>query len=280
MEKESFITQKPNNSLLHSTISYYYFHNSLVDTLHKKFIYYPNTKNALTIYKNSKVSYSKNNSISTPENNFYSILYSGIQKQFRTAEIVAPFNKIGIVFQELGINHFINIPLSDITNNPIDKSFDYFGDEFIQLCNSIYSEKNIDQKIDLLDAFFIKKHYPFTEEKLELSMSLIANSEKKVTIKEHAKKCGVSEKTLSRLYKKHLCCTPKDYANIVQFRRALNDYLLLNKKSSLTELAIDNKYYDQAQFINHFKKLTGLNPKTFFKNIQHLGYEDTFWNFK
>ena len=52
--QEEFITQKPKNPFLHKTIAYYYFHISKIDSFHKKFIYYPNYKNALTIYKNSR----------------------------------------------------------------------------------------------------------------------------------------------------------------------------------------------------------------------------------
>lgn len=277
---EEFVTRKPKNPFLHDTISYYYFHTSASDLLHKKFIYYPNFKNAFTIYKNSKVIYSENNSISTPDQNVdFSFLYSGVQKQFRTAEILAPFDKIGIVFQELGINHFIEVPLSQIANDPIDKSFDYYGEEMIRLCEAVYAEKSIDTKVELLDAFFQKKYRAFDEDRLKKSIQQILNSTQKIQVKEVAQACDVSEKTLSRIYKKHLCCTPKDYIDVVQFRKALNDYLLFKKKSSLTELAINNTYYDQAQFIKHFKKLTGVNPKRFFKDVQHLGYEDTFWTF-
>lgn len=276
--EEEFITRKPSRLILHKTISYYYFHKTPSSSESKRFVYYPNFKNALTIYKNSNIEFSRNHSKSTPDKQVnFRFIYSGIQNQFRTAEIISPFDKIGIVFQELGINHFIKVPLSSINNHPIDKSFDYFGEDFNRLFESVYNEKSIDVKVKLMDDFFISKQIDFQENKLTECVEKIINSDKKINVIELSNLCNIHTKTVLRMFKKHLCCTTKDYIDIVQFRRTLNDYILVNQNLSLTKTAFDNQYYDQAQFINHVKKLTGKNPKSFFKNVKHLGEEDTFW---
>jgi AraC-like DNA-binding protein len=281
MNREEFITRKPNNPFLQQYISYYYFHNSLGNYESNKYIYYPNIKNALTIYKNSKVIFYEKYSRTEPDTKTgFSFLYSGIQKQLRTSEIIAPFDKIGIVFNELGINHFIKQPLSSLTSNTIDKHFDYFGKDFVSSCKSIYSTKELDEKINLLDIFFESKFYDFQDKKFKDCMNTIISSKQKLTVSEVSEQLQINRKTLLRLFKKHLCCTTKEYLNIAQFRKSLNEYLLINKNQSFTELAIGSQYYDQSQFINHFKKLSGENPKTFFKNIKHLGNEDTFWTFQ
>ena len=280
MNQEDFITKKPNCPFLQQYISYYYFHNSLGGH-RKRYIYYPNTKCALTIYKNSKVTFSDKYSITEPDTKTdFSFLYSGIQKQLRTSEIIAPFEKIGIIFNELGINHFIRQPLSSITTHPVDKHFNYFGNDLINSCKSIYNTKELDEKINLLDNFLKKKFCDFQDEQFKNCIHTIISSKQKLTVSEISEQLQINKKTLLRLFKKHLCCTTKEYLNIVQFRKSLNEYLLINKTQSFTELAINSQYYDQSQFINHFKKLSGENPKTFFKNIKHIGSEDTFWTFQ
>lgn len=281
MKQEKFITRKPNNKFLHNYISYYYFHYSFDHSLNKRFIYYPGYKNALTIYKNSRVEYGNGYSKVEPDDrtNFI-FIYSGMQRQLRTAYISAPFNKIGIVFQELGVNHFVNQPLSYISNHTIEKSFNYFGDHMINCCDAVYSEKEIDKKVNLLDSFFKEKFFDFHEEMVKQCVKIIIDSSKKITVKDLSNHLKVSRKTLLRLFNKHLCCSVKEYIDIVQFRKAINDYLIEKKRDSLTQLALENDYYDQPQFIKHFKKLTGSNPRTFFKNIEHIGHEDTFWTFE
>lgn len=281
MNQDTFITRKPNTPFLHPYISYYYFHRSLESTVGKKYIYYPNTKSALTIYKNSKVTFDYNQSKTEPDTKTdFSFLYSGMQKQLRTSEIIAPFNKIGIVFNELGINHFIKQPLSSISSHPIDKYFPYFGNDLIKSCVSIYNEKELDKKVSALDVFFENKFCAFKDEKFKNCIRVIIDSKEKISVQELSESLQINRKTLLRLFKKHLCCTTKEYLNIVQFRKSLNDYLLENKNQSFTELALENQYYDQSQFIAHFKKLSGENPRAFFKNVERVGEEDVFWTFK
>lgn len=281
MRYEEFITIKPNNPLLQQYISYYYFHSSENNAVKNKYTYYPNTKSALTIYKNSKITFSFNQSKTEPDTETeFCFSYSGIQKYFRTAEIIAPFDKIGIVFNQLGINHFMKEPLSDILNNSVNMSFNYFGNDLIKSCKSIYHEKEIDKKVNLLDEFFESKLHDFQNKNFKDCVNLIISSNKKMTIEELAEKLNINKRTLLRLFKKHLYCTTKEFLNIIQFRKSLNYYLLVNKNLSFTDLALESQYYDQSQFINHFKKLSGENPKTFFKNIKHLGKEDIFWTFQ
>lgn len=280
MEQNEFITRKPNIQFLNKYISYYYFHRSFSDSLETSFIYYPGIKNALTIYKGANAAYGIDFSRVVPDKrNDFIFIYSGIQKQARKAYITSPFDKIGIVFNQLGINHFISIPLSTALSHPVDKSFHYFDNDLKNYCSKIYEESDYDRKTELLDQFFKTKYNNFEEPILKKCVQEIINTSGKLTVKDLSLKFHVSRKTLLRLFQTHMACSIKDYIDIVRFRKAMNEYILLNRSVSLTEMALSNGYYDQSHFINHFKKFTGINPKLLFKNIRHVGKEGTFWTF-
>jgi len=279
VREEHFITHQPKNVSLRKYISHYYFHSS-TGTSAKEFVYYPSLKNALTIYQNAKVTFGKNYSKVEPHKAQFIFLYSGIQNQLRKAYILPPFDKIGVVFQELGINHFVKDPLIEVCNQSVDKSFPYFGEDLIKACTNIYSEKRIESKVHLLDIFFESRFCDFREEVMKKSFELILHSPEKITVKKLSDTLHVSRRTLLRLFKKHLGCTVKDCLDIVFFRKSLNYYLLNSHPWSLTEVALKNNYYDQSQFISHFKKLTGVTPKLFFRNVKKVGNEDTFWTFQ
>jgi AraC-like DNA-binding protein len=280
MSQEMFITRKPNNSLLDKHIAYYYFHSSLDNQLQKEFIFYPGYKNALTIYNHSKVIFGVNYSSVKPDTESdYIFIYSGMQKYPRIAQMTSPYDKIGIIFKELGINHFIKEPLSIISPHPIDKSFNYFGNDLVNTCNAIYKEEDIDVKVNLLNLFFESKFCDFPEQVVKHCVDFIIHSLEKPTVESLTTRFHTPKKTLLRLFQKHLDCSVKDFIDIVQFRKSLDSYLLQNRRP-LTDVALENGYYDQPQFINHFKKLALTNPKKFFNDIEKVNNTDIFWTFR
>jgi len=281
-KQELFITRKPHNPFLKDYISYYYFHICTSEVIRKDFIYYPGFKNALTIYQNSKVEYGPRYSKVSPafnQNTEYIYLYSGMISSYRKATILSPFNKIGVVFNVLGINHFLDVPLSKLSKHPVEKSFNYFDKDFKSILNNIYKKQDFGHKVRLLDRFFEEKYCGFNDEIVKSCVQKIMETEGKITVQSLAVQNDISRRTLLRLFKKHLSCPVKNFIDIVQFRKSLDCFLNDQKINSFSELAHRMDYYDQPQFIHHFKKLTGINPKGFFSEIAHLGNEDTYWTF-
>lgn len=276
---KSFISVKPSNSTLNQFIAYYYFHFSKSESI-TNFIYYPNYKNALTVYKNSNVFFKPDYSLVEPDvSTPFSVLFSGVQTKPRLGEIRAPFDKIGIVFQPLGMNHFCAKPLSDLQARAENdnKSFDYFGSNFTEICELVFREPDTSKKVRLLDQYFLEKQAEFHEQNIINCVELLLKTEGKQTVKSLAESLHLSRRTLLRLFQKHLCCTPKNYIDIIQFRKTLEKRLLEDNSISLTALAHESHYYDQPELIHHFQKMTGLSPGKFLKSIRHLGKEATFW---
>ncbi|MEL7124497.1 MAG: AraC family transcriptional regulator, partial [Bacteroidota bacterium] len=276
--EEVFFTVKPNNKLLRQYIAYYYFHKCEVPSVSKKFIYYPNTKNALTIYRASSVEFGKLQSNAIPDSNcpfFFS--FGGVESFARYAAMQSPFNKIGIVFHPLGINHFLSIDLVEVLPKKDSRQFDYFKSTMCKVLPTIYEMGRVDSKVSLLDEYFLTQYHPFNENRLIKAIQILLEGEEKISVTKLAQRIPVSRRTLLRLFQKHLGCSVKHFMDVVQFRKAVVEYE--QKRPHLTSLAHGLGYYDQSEFIHHFKKITGFNPKKFFKHISHMGEEDTFWTF-
>jgi AraC-like DNA-binding protein len=70
---------------------------------------------------------------------------------------------------------------------------------------------------------------------------------------------------LERKFIRQIGISPKQLGKVVRLQTALK--LLLNKRDeSLTHIAYESKYYDQAHFIKDFKEFTGINPKEFLES--------------
>lgn len=282
MKAEDFISIKPSNKSLSKYIAYYYFHHAQDHSLKKHFVYYPHHKNAVTVYKNSRIIYAPHFSASVPcSHTPISMLYSGIQTQYRIAEIQAPFNKIGIVFHSLGINHFLKKHLHQVLSPSDNKSFDHFGTAFTEACLTVYEQTSIEEKVRILDRFFQANYQGFSDKKLLDCVAFIEQASDKPTVQQLAEKFNLHRRTLLRLFQTHIGCSVKNYLNIVQFRKAVNSYLNPVKDAKkLTELAHQYHFYDQSEFIKHLNKLTGVSPRNFFKNVSAFGAENTFWTIK
>lgn len=277
---EQFESRTPQSLILKKLIAYYYFHRSGDDSSIQSFIYYPHYKNALSIYKNSDLQLENTyTTITKPADCGYSFGFAKLINHAAKAKIYPPFDKVAIAFQPLGLNNFISGKLSDHIKNPIQLPFNYFKNSIQTVLDQVYDTEDLDQKVTLLDDYFLSIYKGFHEEKMEKAMNLLMKQNSKYTVKELAEELEISRKTLLRLFKKHHNCSAIDYIKLVQFRRAIEIFQNSNSQASLTDLAHDTSYYDQSDFIHHFKKLTGYNPKSFFKNLSNIGNQDTYWTF-
>ena len=186
------------------------------------------------------------------------------------------FYKVGVVFNPLGINHFIGKPLSDIFT-PSFSEFTYFGEAFE---NSIKSSWpfGYEDKAAALDAFFRKQYAGFDEPVVKKAVQEILNTNGSVRVEDLSEITGVNRKTLLRLFKKHLCASVEEYKKLVMFRNALN--YSQQAGHSLTDVALYSLYYDQAHYIKHFKAVTNQAPKALLSKLTQLGNQDVYWHFE
>ncbi|MBC8882681.1 hypothetical protein H9X57_02595 [Flavobacterium piscinae] len=158
-----FITSKPQSENINRYIAYYYFHYSTDDDYKKSFIFYPNYKHAITVYKNSEIEIINDHSIVKPcIASDLTTLYSINKNKSFKVTIEGKFNKIGIVFNPLGINHFFTDYLSTFLKTEIG-IFPHFGKKFNLTLERVFHENQTENKVKLLDQFFEESLQTFNE---------------------------------------------------------------------------------------------------------------------
>lgn len=90
-----------------------------------------------------------------------------------------------------------------------------------------------------------------------------------------AEKLHITEKTLERLVSKNLNMTPKKLWSIIRFQ-SISEEIHSNEKPDFKS-AYDYGYHDQSHFIKECKKLTGLSPRHFFKQL-NMSAKDVLFN--
>ena len=73
-----------------------------------------------------------------------------------------------------------------------------------------------------------------------------------------ARHSGLSERYIQKLYLANIGISPAAFTAVVRFNRSLHQ--VLHTSASLTAIAYECGYYDQAHFIKEFRKFTGITP--------------------
>lgn len=274
---EKFVSIQPKNEIIRKYIAYYYFHRCTDAKFEKSFVFYPNYKNALTVYKNAEIVLSEEGTaVSDSATKQLCVLYTtNLDKSIRV-RFKGAFDKIGVVFTPLGLNHFVDKPLFQVLSERIGY-FDYFGFPFEKCVTAVFEENDESEKAKLLDAFFENRLVDFNVPALEKAVSEIIKSGGLVKVAALSEKLKTNRKTLLRLFQKHLLCSVEEYKKMVRFRQAINFSQEQNGANTLTEVALFSQYYDQADFIRQFKSITKESPKKVIPSISKLGNEETYW---
>lgn len=80
-----------------------------------------------------------------------------------------------------------------------------------------------------------------------------------LTVKQLAESVGLSQRQLSRRFQQSVGLSPKEYLRVSRFTQSLQ-HLKRYPAYSLTEIAYESNYFDQAHFIRDYKEYTGYTP--------------------
>ncbi|MBO6586768.1 MAG: AraC family transcriptional regulator [Gracilimonas sp.] len=151
------------------------------------------------------------------------------------------------------------------------------GEEGMALESKILKASSIELRIDIIEQFLTDKFESFTvaDSIVKETVSTIIESRGRQKINELPIDTVVSRRTLERRFAESVGINLKQLSKIIRLKTAVQK--MINREyETLTELACDNGYYDQAHFIKEFKTYTGLTPRDFFEptfSFTHLFYE-------
>ncbi|SDF54823.1 helix-turn-helix domain-containing protein [Cellulophaga baltica] len=193
-----------------------------------------------------------------------SFLFSAIQGHTHLANQypVDEFHHlIGVAFYSYAIPNFFNIPATELNEKfmPLNT---FLGKEGILLNEKIETASSTKERIDVLSEYFKSLlNQPKMEDLLiTKAIKAIKNGNGNLKIEPLAYDFGLSQKQFNRRFKQYSGFNPKTYSRVIRFESVIKQH---PTSSSLTEIAHENGYFDQAHFNNEFKLFTGFNPKDF-----------------
>ena len=152
--------------------------------------------------------------------------------------------------------------LSDFTNESIDL-FDVLTKECFEFYHRLMEQPSLEQKVIVLEAFLIDRLFTTSKNHNKITLveglcHTICSQGESFDSKRLAAEFGFSERYIQKLFLNYVGISPKSFFSVQRFNKSLK--LVRSSNMSLTNIAYECGYYDQAHFIREFKSDTGIAP--------------------
>jgi AraC-like DNA-binding protein len=180
---------------------------------------------------------------------------------------IAPTGRTGLFsvrFHPDGFTPFASLPVKEMENRAVALET-LFGDEGTTLETAMLQATGTEGRMAIIDHFLQQKlSTPQVIDRIaQASVEAILQLKGQVSVDELSEQLNINRRQLERRFASAIGLSPKQLAKIVRLQAALK-MLEQGHFTSLTALAYENGYFDQAHFIKDFKEFTGLSPKQFF----------------
>ncbi len=227
----------------------------------KEYFAFPHNVSSIVFFKDTEIKYRNHYlEINRTQNKNWSIFIIGKYVEPLLVKYNDYVEEITVNFSSTGINYFFDEELLKLAKLPIQELNNIQLKEF----STLLFNTNEKERIIEIEHFFEQR---FINKDLQLIEKIIQRVEddRLIKFKDLSKALNISSRNLNRLFYKYLGCSPKEYKKIIRFRSAIRDYNRMD--INLTELCLQNDYYDSPHFTREFKKLTNMTPKKYFENL-------------
>jgi AraC-like DNA-binding protein len=168
-----------------------------------------------------------------------------------------------VFFTEVGAGFFFKFPLHEIFGAL------YSLDNFIAASHISQVEEQLAGAATNIDRVAILQQFLCSQLKDKQPDAMVIAAIKRmkasnevIRMKELASQLHVSESRFEKRFRTAVGASPKKYASILRMQSVIQKY---QQSNSLTSIALDAGYFDQAHFIKDFKSFTGVTPLQFFR---------------
>lgn len=180
------------------------------------------------------------------------------------------FKMIVVYFHSHVLNTLFGIKANEITDTCLDFSL-LPPSAGRRLSEQLINLEQTKTQIELLCNFLLKVVQGGKQEDscLRFAVEQIKRTKGEISLRKLHDYLNVTERTFERRFEQHVGISAKLFARICRFQAGLAH---LNKKnySTLSDIALDNGYFDQAHFIKSFKEFTGVTPLEYTKKNKLL----------
>ncbi|NAS13883.1 AraC family transcriptional regulator [Poritiphilus flavus] len=172
-----------------------------------------------------------------------------------------------IRFYPYGFANFVSVPIKSLANKETAISTLFEEHSANELEKAMIQATDVHQRIAIIEEFLLQRlnDQKTIDQIVQSTVDTLIQTKGNAPIKSILKEDPSKRRQLERMFAKQIGVSPKQLAKVIRLQSALK--LLLNDEpESLTNIAYESEYYDQAHFIKDFKEFTGSSPGEFLGN--------------
>jgi AraC-like DNA-binding protein len=187
---------------------------------------------------------------------------TGLQTSAAVIEAPAePCCVLGIRLRPVGAFALFSHPISELTGLTVDLA-DLAGRVAVSLAERCYAAPTVEGRFRLVDQWISERlrESPSPDPGIAWAAGRLEASSGQRPIAPLYQHAGLGKTRFVERFREHVGMTPKRYARVLRFRRALG---LLQEGRELSEVALAAGYYDQPHMNADFRELAGMTPAAF-----------------
>lgn len=171
-------------------------------------------------------------------------------------------NSFSISFYPYGFANFVDVPIKTLANKEttIEK---LFGEETAKkLEHEMVQATGTQARIAIAEKFLLGRlsEAATVDTIVKSTVEALLATKGNASISNILKEDPSKRRQLERKFSEQIGISPKQLGKVIRLQSALK-MLLSEEAESLTKIAYESEYYDQAHFIKDFKEFTGISPK-------------------
>ncbi len=187
-------------------------------------------------------------------------LLAGQIKKFFYLQNTGAAGMVGVKLKPIAVAQLYKVDMSALTDQVVDLN-QILGTEFREIEAAVNAKLPQQEIVEILNAYFREILNRGLENKIELALNRIFDTQGNVQVREIADALSITERQLERLFKKFVGVSPKFYARIIRFSHIFN--LMQQGDKSWVDVALGSGFYDQSHFIRNFKAFSGEDPSAY-----------------
>ncbi|GAB4056351.1 helix-turn-helix domain-containing protein [Spirosoma litoris] len=189
---------------------------------------------------------------------------TGLRNTMRVVDYTRETATLLVIFNEGGASALFKEPLHELfgTSATLDE---LMPRQIVSEVEERLAEaKTNQQRVTIVEQFLVARLQETpTDWLVRQAIQQIQLANGTVRISELLANLPISQDPFEKRFRRIVGTSPKQFSKIVRLRSVINQYA---SAQSLTEMAYQAGYFDQAHFIKDFRSFTGLTPHLFFQS--------------